>query len=117
MNAPTATGSATHQIASRGESAIHLRLYAKPYCFTSAGGFASGSSAGAVPRSSTAGAQSPAQSLVPLMVPTSLHPFWAAGLSCFGVFPAFGAPVCAKADPDHQMIRAMVTIVLIVIVS
>jgi hypothetical protein len=57
------------------------------YCFA-AGGFASGagagaegSSVGAVPRSSDAVAQLPAQSLVPLTVPTSLQPSAAFGFT------------------------------------
>src|SRR5712671_5918369 len=57
------------------------------YCLSAAGGFPSGagggSGAGVVPRSSDADAQSPAQSLVPLTVPTSLQPIGARGLTCF----------------------------------
>ncbi len=68
---------------------------------TSAGGFASegcagaeGSTAGVLPRSSDAGAQSPAHSLVPLTVPTSLQPIGATGFTCFsGLPPTLGAPV------------------------
>jgi hypothetical protein len=60
------------------------------YCF-SAGGFASGvgggSAVGAVPRSPDAAAQSPAQSLVPLTVPTSLQPIGATGFACFCGLP------------------------------
>ena len=70
------------------------------YCFT-AGGFASGAGAGAavsgervVPRSSDASAQSPAQSLVPLTVPTSLQPIGTCGFICFnGLPPTLGAAV------------------------
>jgi|GraSoiStandDraft_24_1057298.scaffolds.fasta_scaffold511094_2 hypothetical protein len=60
------------------------------YCFA-AGGFASGiggavdSTGDVVPRSSDAAAQSPAQSLVPLTGPTSLHPIGAAGFACFSL--------------------------------
>ena len=46
---------------------------ARAYCLAAAGGFASGSPTGAAPRSSAAGVQSPAQSLVPLTVPTNLQ--------------------------------------------
>ena len=65
----------------------------------SAGGFASGVGARAVgsagdvvPRSSDAAAQSPAQSLVPLTVPTSLQPIGAGG------FASLEAIVEAKPD-------------------
>ena len=52
------------------------------------------SAEGAMPRSSDAGAQSPAQSLVALTVPTSLQPIGASCLTCFsGLPPALGAPV------------------------
>src|SRR5713226_1656421 len=72
------------------------------YCFAAAGGFASGSSAGVAPRSSAAGAQSPAQSLVPLTVPTSLQSIGTCGFTCRGDFPVLGASVCAKADAEKQ---------------
>src|ERR1700730_13464846 len=72
------------------------------YCL-SAGGFASGagggdgsagSAEGVAPRSSGAAAQSPAQSLVPLTVPTSLQPIGADGFTCFHRLPpTLGAPV------------------------
>src|ERR1700738_4029707 len=72
------------------------------YCL-SAGGFASGaaggdgsagSAEGVAPRSSGAATQSPAQSLVPLTVPTSLQPIAAGGFTCAcGLPPIFGAPV------------------------
>jgi hypothetical protein len=70
------------------------------YCLA-AGGFASGVGAGAsgsgvgvAPRSSGAAAQSPAQSLVPLTVPTSLQPIAARGFTCAcGLPPILGAPV------------------------
>src|SRR6266702_6305852 len=71
------------------------------YCLSVAGGFGSGACAGAsgsgvgvVPRSSDAATQSPAQSLVPLTVPTSLQPIGAGGFTCFsGLPPPLGAPV------------------------
>jgi hypothetical protein len=70
------------------------------YCF-SAGGFASGvgaggagSAVGAVPRSPDAAAQSPAQILVPLTDPNSLHPIGADGFACFSGLPlTLGAAV------------------------
>src|SRR3954453_8907576 len=65
-------------------------------CFA-AGGFASGIGVGStgdvVPRSSDAAAQSPAQSLVPLTVPTSLHPIGAAGFACFSLPRVLGVTV------------------------
>jgi hypothetical protein len=68
------------------------------YCF-SAGGFASGvgagasgSGVGAAPRSSGGAKQSPAQSLVPLTVPTSLQAIGAIGFACFS-----GLPLCLGA--------------------
>jgi hypothetical protein len=67
------------------------------YCFGFASGDgvgAAGSVVGVVPRSSDAAAHSPAQSLVPLTVPTSLQPIGACGFSCFGGLPpALGAAV------------------------
>src|SRR5258708_3081242 len=59
----------------------------RPNYSLGAGGFASGAGAGAtgsavVPRSSDGAAQSPAQSLVPLTVPTSLQPIGADGFCC-----------------------------------
>src|ERR1700688_3604938 len=66
---------------------------ARAYCFAAAGGFASGSPTGAAPRSSAAGVQSPAQSLVPLTVPTNLQPIGTCGLTCFVGLPALGASV------------------------
>src|SRR5712671_3899600 len=65
----------------------------RPNYSLGAGGFASGAGAGAtgsavVPRSSDGAAQSPAQSLVPLTVPTSLQPIGADGFTCFtGLLP------------------------------
>jgi len=41
--------------------------------------------------------QSPAQSLVPLTVPTHLHPIGACGLICAGRLADFGGAVCANA--------------------
>jgi hypothetical protein len=68
------------------------------YCL-SAGGFASGvgtgasgSGAGVAPRSSGGAKQSPAQSLVPLTVPTSLQAIGAIGFACFS-----GLPLCLGA--------------------
>jgi hypothetical protein len=70
------------------------------YCLA-AGGFASGggggdgasgSSVGAAPRSSGGAKQSPAQSLVPLTVPTSLQAIGAIGFACFS-----GLPLCLGA--------------------
>jgi hypothetical protein len=65
------------------------------YCLA-AGGFASGAGAGAggsamgeVPRISGGAKQSPAQSLVPLTVPTSLQAIGAIGFACFS-----GLPLC-----------------------
>jgi hypothetical protein len=57
----------------KGASAGLLGFY---YCFSvgAAGGGDAGSSAGVAPLSSDAPTQSPAQILVPLTVPTSLHP-------------------------------------------
>src|SRR3979490_870632 len=69
----------------------------RPNYSLGAGGFASGAGAGAagsavVPRSSDGAAQSPAQSLVPLTVPTSLQPIGATGFACFtGLPPTLGA--------------------------
>jgi hypothetical protein len=71
-----------------------------PYCLA-AGGLGSGggagsagSAVGAAPRSSGAAAQSPAQILVPLTIPTSLQPIGASGLVCFsGLPPTLGAAV------------------------
>jgi hypothetical protein len=51
------------------------------------GAGSAGSAAGAAPRSSGAAAQSPAQSLVPLTVPTSLQPIGAGGFTCFRGLP------------------------------
>ena len=70
------------------------------YCLA-AGGFASGAGAGAagsamgeVPRISGGAKQSPAQSLVPLTVPTSLQAIGAIGFACFsGLPPILGAAV------------------------
>jgi len=83
-----------------GERAKAAREGLATYCF-SAGGFASGGGPGAsgsgvrvVPRSSGPAAQSPAQSLVPLTVPTSLQPIGAGGFTCFsGLPPSLGAAV------------------------
>jgi hypothetical protein len=68
------------------------------YCLA-AGGFASGAGAGAagsamgeVSRSSGGAKQSPAQSLVPLTVPTSLQAIGAFGFACFS-----GLPLCLGA--------------------
>jgi hypothetical protein len=81
------------------------------YCFA-AGGFASGTGAGAagssvgvVPRSSDAAAQSPAQSLVPLTVPTNLQPCGAFGFTCTNGFAAdLGRDAsCAKALAEKQI--------------
>jgi hypothetical protein len=84
----------------KGERAKAARKGLATYCL-GVGGFASGADAGAtgsglgvVPRSSEAAAQSPAQSLVPLTVPTSLQPSGANGFACFsGLPPALGAAV------------------------
>src|ERR1700730_9898645 len=65
-------------------SARESREGSAAYCF-SAGGFASGvgggPAVGAVPRSPDAAAQSPAHSLVPLTVPTSLQPIGSFGFT------------------------------------
>src|SRR6266481_4426090 len=70
----------------------------RPNYSLGAGGFASGAGAGAagsavVPRSSDGAAQSPAQSLVPLTVPTSLQPIGADGFTsspaCYPWAPRF----------------------------
>ena len=96
----TAFGARTHH----GQAApvqAPARAQTVTYSFA-AGGFgsgagagAAGSAAGVVPRSSDdAAAQSPAQSLVPLTVPTSLQPIGANGFTCFnGLPPTLGAPV------------------------
>ena len=70
----------------------------RPNYSLGAGGFASGAGAGAagsaaVPRSSDGAAQSPAQSLVPLTVPTSLQPIGADGFTCFTGLLPLGAAV------------------------
>ena len=70
----------------------------RPNYSLGAGGFASGAGAGAtgsagVPRSSDGAAQSPAQSLVPLTVPTSLQPIGVDGFACFPDLPPLGAAV------------------------
>jgi hypothetical protein len=58
------------------------------------GAGASGSGVGVAPRSSGAATQSPAQSLVPLTVLTSLQPVAARGFTCAGGLPpTLGAPV------------------------
>src|SRR2546430_15313587 len=73
---------------------LAIRGTATPYYCLAAGGLDSGggagsagSAAGAAPRSSGAAAQSPAPSLVPLTVPTSLQPIGADGFTCFRGFP------------------------------
>jgi hypothetical protein len=94
-------------------------LQVRPNYSLGAGGFASGADAGAtgsavVPRSSDGAAQSPAQSLVPLTVPTSLQPIGADGFACFTGLPPLGAPVCAKAEAEKPMIAHRISRVLIV---
>src|SRR6476620_4182806 len=75
------------------------QLFEAPYCLATggllwgAGAGATGSGHGVVPRSSEADAQSPAQSLVPLTVPTSLLPIGGDGLTCFTGLPPLGAAV------------------------
>jgi len=79
------------------------------YCLAP-GGFASGvgpgaagSAMGEVSRSSGGAKQSPAQSLVPLTVPTSLQAIGAIGFACFrGLPPTLGA-VRAKADIERAL--------------
>jgi hypothetical protein len=62
------------------------------YCLGSA--CCGGSTPGVEPRSSEEAAQSPAQSLIPLTVPTSLQPMGATGVICFnGLPPTLGAAV------------------------
>jgi hypothetical protein len=65
------------------------------YCL-GAGGSAcwEGSTAGVEPLSSEGPAQSPAQSFVPLTVPTSLQPVGASGFTCFaGLPPTLGTAI------------------------
>jgi hypothetical protein len=61
-------------------ASINLRRLAPE---SGAGGAGGAVSVGALPRSSGAAAQSPAQSLVPFTVPTSLQPIGATGFTCF----------------------------------
>ena len=82
----------------RASEIFPKRRLLNSYYSSSAGGFASGAGAGAagsavVPRSSDGAAQSPAQSLVPLTVPTSLQPIGADGFTCFTGLLPFGAAV------------------------
>src|SRR6266404_5601788 len=93
-----------------------------PYCLSAAGGFASGVGAGAagsavVPRSSDGAAQSPAQSLVPLTVPTSLQPIGADGFTCFTGLLPLGAAVWAKADAENPITAARISRVLLIVIS
>src|SRR5258708_36635031 len=63
------------------------------------------SAEGMVPRSSDAPAQSPAQSLVPFTVPTSLQPICARGFTCpRGLPPTFGAGLLANALAEKKIV-------------
>ncbi len=71
-------------------------IYAAPNYSLGAGAFSPGGGAAGsavVPRSSDGAAQSPAQSLVPLTVPTSLQPIGADGFTCFTGLLPLGAAV------------------------
>jgi len=57
-----------------------------------------GSAVGEVPRSSGGAKQSPAQSLVPLTVPTSLQAIGAIGFACFSGFPKLEKAAVAAVD-------------------
>src|SRR5882724_2449775 len=64
------------------------------YCLGGGSACSEGSTTEVEPRSSEDAAQSPAQSLVPLTVPTSLQPVGGAGVICFnGLPPTLGAAV------------------------
>jgi hypothetical protein len=102
----------------------HRRRYGAGqfYCFsagalgpTSGAGGAAGSAEGVVPRSSDAAAQSPAQSFVPLTVPTGLQPIDSFGLTCTsGLLPALGGTPWAYALVEKQT-AVSITSALIVI--
>ena len=78
------------------------------YCFEPGDGVSAGSS----PRSPDA-TQSPAHSFVPLTVPTDLQPSGAFGFACEGGFP--GAPVCAIAPTEKQVVMRATSSGLIVV--
>ena len=61
------------------------------------GGGEAGDGGGVSAVAGAAPMQSPAQSLVPLTVPTNLHPIGACGLICAGRLADFGGAVCANA--------------------
>ena len=82
----------------RASEIFPKRRLLNSYYSSSAWGFVLGVGAGAagsavVPRSSDDAAHSPAQSLVPLTVPTSLQPIGADGFACFTGLPSLGAAV------------------------
>src|ERR1700720_638797 len=96
-----------------------LAMMSEPelYCF-SPGGACSGkdsvSGAGLAPLSSDA-TQSPAHSLVPLTVPTSLQPIGSFGFTrTSGLLPTFGGLSLAKAFAEKQIATRMARALIVI---
>src|SRR5882724_3983149 len=97
--------------------AISPFLQPQLYCF-SPGGACSGkdsvSVAGVAPLSSDA-TQSPAHSLVPLTVPTSLQPVGSFGFTrTSGLLPTFGSLSLAKAFAEKQIATRMTRALIVI---